>query len=725
MGYLKEFQTQITNRDFAKFLKLWEEYCTCDEADTDEIKTLLSALKASDFAKSFGPYVEMLIPLWQTIQTDEESYQILSLILDLQTTNSASLADLSLEALKKRHSSKISFQDREIQEALRLVGLRAKENFQSAISNFDLLIHLKKGNFVFHASGFGVGEIMDSSSLRELVTVEFENTSGMKQITFTNAFRSLIPLPSNHFLAKRFSDPDTFEKEARDNPLNVLKLMLKDLGPKNASEIKDELAELVIPEADWQKWWQNARAKLKKDTEIESPSNPKDAFILRKEAVSHEMQFLDILKKKTKFSDVLTASYNFIRDHSSRLKNNDLKNEISSRLETFLKSDSLNSAEKLQAYLCLDSLHGIKNEAEIAKILKSSDALDSLIEHIDIIVYKKLAITAIKTHLENWPIIYFRLLQTCNQGMLRDYLIKELVQGKHLDLLQKGLQELLDSPWENAELFVWYYHKLMNEADEGLPFQNKEGKNAFSDGLLVLLNRIENDPGQKELVKKIYMMTTAKRYSLIRQIFHESSLEFAKEFLLLATKCHTITDHDLKIWRSLVEVVHPSLAAVSGKKMSADATIWTTEACLLREQERLKKIATTNVIENAKEIESARALGDLRENSEYKSALEKRALIQREIKKLSMEISNARILTPADIQSEEVGVGSVIHTCDSSGNKIKFSIMGPWEADPENHVLSSQSKVGQGMIGLHVEDTFKFKEVEYKIEKLGSIFDEE
>lgn len=724
MGYLKEFQTQITNRDFAKFLKLWEEYCTCDEADTEEIRTLLSDLKASDFAKSFGPYVEMLIPLWQTIQKDEESYQILTLILDLQTTNSASLADLSLEALKNRHSSNISFQDRDIQEALRLVGLRAKDNFQSALSNFDLLIHLKKGNFVFHGSGFGVGEIMDSSSLRELVSVEFENTSGIKQITFTNAFRSLVPLPSTHFLAKRFSDPDMFEQEAKDNPLSVLKLLLKDLGPKTASEIKDELAELVIPEADWQKWWQNARAKLKKDTEIESPTNPKDPFILRKEAVSHEDQFLELIRKKTKFSETLAACYNFVRDHSSKLKNNDLKNEISSRLESFLNSGNINPAEKLQAYFCLDSFHGAKHEAEIAKILKSSDALDSLIEHIDIIVYKKLAITAIKTHLENWPAIYLRLLQTCNQGMLRDYLIKEL-QENNGPLLHKGLQDLLDSPWENAELFVWYYHKLMNETDEGLPFQNREGKNAFSEGILVLLNRIENDPGQKELVKKIYMMTSAKRYSLIRQIFQDSSLEFAKEFLLLATKCHTITDHDLKIWRSLVEVVHPSLASAGGKKAGADTTIWTTEATLLSEQERLKKIATTNVIENAKEIEAARALGDLRENSEYKSALEKRALIQREIKKLSMEISNARILTPADVQSDEVSVGSVIYATDPSGHKTKFTIMGPWEANPEKHILSSQSKVGQAMLGLHVEDSFKFKEVEYKIQKIGSIFDEE
>ena len=53
------------------------------------------------------------------------------------------------------------------------------------------------------------------------------------------------------------------------------------------------------------------------------------------------------------------------------------------------------------------------------------------------------------------------------------------------------------------------------------------------------------------------------------------------------------------------------------------------------------------MVENAREIEAARALGDLRENSEFKFAQERRARLQSELKTLSSTIkssthSNAR-----------------------------------------------------------------------------------
>ena len=55
---------------------------------------------------------------------------------------------------------------------------------------------------------------------------------------------------------------------------------------------------------------------------------------------------------------------------------------------------------------------------------------------------------------------------------------------------------------------------------------------------------------------------------------------------------------------------------------------------------------------NAREIEAARALGDLRENAEFKAALERRARLQSELKFLSDQIGKARILTPEDVVAE-------------------------------------------------------------------------
>lgn len=62
-------------------------------------------------------------------------------------------------------------------------------------------------------------------------------------------------------------------------------------------------------------------------------------------------------------------------------------------------------------------------------------------------------------------------------------------------------------------------------------------------------------------------MITNKRFALVRSIIEGTSLDFLKEFLLLVTKCQTFTDHDIKILRSLAEVVHPSLAGTTARKI--------------------------------------------------------------------------------------------------------------------------------------------------------------
>ena len=182
-----------------------------------------------------------------------------------------------------------------------------------------------------------------------------------------------------------------------------------------------------------------------------------------------------------------------------------------------------------------------------------------------------------------------------------------------------------------------------------------------------------------------------------------------------------VPDHDQKILRSLAEVVHPSLAAGKSRKSLHDHNIiWTTESGYLKTQARAKQIGTIEIVENAREIEAARALGDLRENSEYKFALEKRSRLQGELKTLSDELSRARLITPDDIYQNEVGIGSVITVEDSKKHPTVYTILGPWDADPDAHILSFQSKLAQAMCGLKVGDIFTFRDEEFKIQGIKS-----
>lgn len=721
MGYLEEFQTQINNRDFSKFLQLWEEYCTSDSVEAEEFIQLLKAIKNSDFAKLFGQCIETALPLWQTIVNENESYDVLKNLIDLETTNTAVLADISLEALKKRYGKQPEFNDR-----LRLVGMRNKENFQGCLSNYDLLAHMKNGKFVFHTGGWGAGEIVDISQVREQLAVEFENIPGRKHITFANAFKTLIPLSDDNFLARRFSNPDLLEKDAKENPVGIIKVLLRDLGPKTAAEIKDELCDLVIPEADWTKWWQGARAKIKKDTMIETPAHIKDFFRLRKSEVTHEERLQKAMHNKTDFDEVIQTSYNFVRDLPNMLKKPEVKSSLKAQILSLLNDPAITKAQELQILIFLDNhfSHNVVDKP-LTQFIKNLKNVEETVNSIEIIAFKKKALSLIREVRDDWGELFLSLLFSVQQSTLREYITKELNQGETQKAFGKAIKHLLDNPTNNPELFVWYFHKIVNKGNESLPYADKDGQCLFFEAFLILYSAIELKPEYRELIKKMYVLISGKRYAIVRYIIEGTKIDFIKEFLLLVSKCQTLSDHDIKILRSLAEVVHPSLGSSKARKhaQTDGNVIWTTEAGYLKTQDRARQLGTVEIIENAREIEAARALGDLRENSEYKFALEKRSRLQSELKTLSEMINRARLITPNDIHSNEVGVGSVVEIIDSKGSKISYSILGPWDADADSHVLSFQSKLAQAMIGLKVGETFEFRNEEFKIMGLKSYLD--
>lgn len=714
MSYLKEFKTQIENNDFSKFMQLWEEYCTNDIADIEELLEFFRMVKKSEMAKRFGQYVEMLLAQWQTIQNEKDSYIILREMIDLETTNSPVLAELAISALKKKYEKDPLFNDR-----LKLVGLRAKENFQGAISRYDLLAHLKKGNFVFHLGGWGTGEIIDVSTVREQIVIEFENIRGRKDLSFENAFKTLIPLEDSHFLTRRFSNPDLLEKEAMKDPVEIIRLLLKDLGPKNAAEIKDELCELVIPEASWTKWWQNTRPKIKKDTMIESPETLKGVFRLRKAEVSHAQRLQNAIHDKTDFDEIILTTYNFVRDLPDMLKGKDVKSSLKERLENLLVQPSLKPVQILQLCILLENYFDYQvPDRSVQKIVQSADNISELIQEIEISAFKKRVLVAVREGREDWVELFLSLLFTIPVSTLRDYILKELSREEMVQSLKSKLKELLNSPASYPEVFVWYFQKVINKED--VPFNDKEGQELFFEAFFVLFHQLEGKPDYRDLVKKMYQILSGKRYAVVRAVFEDASIGFVKEFLLLASKCQTFSDHDMKILRSLAEVVHPSLAPKKSKHKMDTHVIWTTEESYFKTQDKIRRIGTVDIVENAREIEAARALGDLRENSEYKFALEKRSRLQADLKMMSDQFNHARIITVQDIPTDEVGIGSVVELTDSQGKKVKYTILGPWDADVEKNILSFQSKLAQAMLGYRVGEKFQFREDEFTVMAIRS-----
>ncbi|MFZ0564850.1 MAG: GreA/GreB family elongation factor [Chlamydiales bacterium] len=716
MSYSEDFRQLIEEGQLANFLRLWEEYCLADQVQGEELKDILSLIKESNFAQTFGQFAETVLPLWKKVEDQQLADEVLCLVLDLQTTNSAFLADLAYEYLQKHFEADNKY----FKEKIRIVGLRSRRSFQGAISNFKLLTHMNKGSFVFHTGGWGVGEVMDISLLREHALFEFEGIMALKELSFDNAFKHLIPLPADHFLARRFGNPDALEKLGKEDPLELIRLLLRDLGPKTAQAIKDELSELVIPEKEWSKWWQTTRTKLKKDTKIKSPKWSKDPFMLREEEMPHEVRFKDLLNETKGIEAEILLIYNFSRDFPEVLKHEDLKQQVKSKLLVGLEEDEklplLTIARHIQIYFLLEDIFPKEFSGAGAEWIKKVEHFNDVLNLIEIIAFKKRALTVIRESFDNWTSIFLHLLFIIGQNPIRDYLFKELQNNEDTqELLVGKAHELLNNMTLYPEAFFWYFQKISGKKQ--VPLNDSENQRYFLEALLILLHYVEDKMEYRDLAKKIYQHLTTKRYQVVRTIIEGASIPYLKEFLLLASKCQIFSKHDLKILHNLAEVVQPTLSKKKGKQKEEDV-IWTTQEAFQKIQERVQHIGTVETVENAREIEAARALGDLRENSEYKFALEKRSRLQEELKRLTSDLNKARILTKNDISTDKVGVGATIHLLDSKGHKIHYTLLGPWDADPEHHILSFQSKLAQAMIGCKQGETFHFQGESYTVQKI-------
>jgi len=718
MSYLDEFKTQINNRDFHKFFQLWEEYCTSDHVDPKEFIQLLDTIKESDFRRLFGQLVETALPLWQCIEDKKEAYNVLKGLIDLETTNTSILADIAFQALKDRYGDEPKFRER-----IRQVGLRARENFQGALSNYDLLRHLEKGKFVFHTGGWGTGEVMDVSPIREQAAIEFENVTGIKYLTFENAFKTLIPLEDDHLLARRFADPDLLEAQAKKNPVRLMKDLLRDLGPKTASEIKEELCVLVIPEKEWAKWWQNTRSKLKKDTMVESANSLREPFKLREKEISHEEELDQEISEETDVNAIIQKAYTFARDLPSVFRKQEVKDSLRDNLLKILDQEDLSREQELQIILFLESMfeHQVEDR-KVKDFIRSMETIDDIINQIDIAAFKKKALFMVRKFRSDWVELFSRLLYTIQPNSIKDYILKELNDKNTKDLLEDKIKNLLLYPTRNPEAYIWYFQRLIKKNPGSIPYSSKEGQCKFLEGFLILLHHLEQKNNTREMTKKMYNILTTKRFVNLRYLLEGTAIDFVKEFLLLTSKCQTFSDHEKKIMRSLAHVVQPSLAPVKKKKgpLSDRNVLWTTEEGYLRTQGRAKHIATVEMVQNAKEVEEARALGDLRENAEYKFACERRARLQGELKMLGKQLNMARILTPLDISADEVGVGHIVAIETPAGELATFTILGPWEADPSVNIISYQSKFAQAMAGCGVGDQFTFRDEEYTIREIKS-----
>ncbi|HMA69256.1 MAG TPA: transcription elongation factor GreA [Candidatus Mcinerneyibacterium sp.] len=123
---------------------------------------------------------------------------------------------------------------------------------------------------------------------------------------------------------------------------------------------------------------------------------------------------------------------------------------------------------------------------------------------------------------------------------------------------------------------------------------------------------------------------------------------------------------------------------------------------LEEELKRLKSKERPKILEAIKE---AKALGDLSENAEYKTAKDKQRFLEDRISELQEKLSRAQILNGDNFQTDKIVLGSkvTVKNLDTEDKEV-FIIVSQEEADINENKISADSPIGSNLIGKKVGD---------------------
>ena len=135
---------------------------------------------------------------------------------------------------------------------------------------------------------------------------------------------------------------------------------------------------------------------------------------------------------------------------------------------------------------------------------------------------------------------------------------------------------------------------------------------------------------------------------------------------------------------------------------------------LLQEQENLIHVVRQDVI---RELQEARAQGDLSENADYDAARDRQARVEARIRDLEAMLANVEIIDDEAVSrkknSKTVKLGSTVKILDLESNEEEtYTIVGSVESDPLQGKLSNITPLAAAIIDSKVGDVVTVNQVE-------------
>ncbi len=140
--------------------------------------------------------------------------------------------------------------------------------------------------------------------------------------------------------------------------------------------------------------------------------------------------------------------------------------------------------------------------------------------------------------------------------------------------------------------------------------------------------------------------------------------------------------------------------------------------------EELDRLRTVRRREIAREIEKARAYGDISENAEYDAAKDAQAHNEQRIAELEAKLGKCRIIDDSLMPRDEVLIGATVKLHDmETGEEFEYMLVAEVEADYAQNKISVSSPVGKSLLGHKAGEVVEIEipagTLKYRIESIS------
>jgi len=563
---------------------------------------------------------------------------------------------------------------------------------------------LKPGTFCLHRS-WGFGRVAEWNLLLNQIVIDFTGKkSHPMQVQY--AAENLTPLGSEHFLARKASDLPSIKKLAAEDPVAVVRSIIESLGDQaTAAQIGEWLIGDVFTGAEWKRWWESTKKLLKASGAFSVPAKKTEPIQMRAEGISHADELIAAFHKARQPKEQIIATEQIIKFHQQFKEPEKQLQPIIATIENMAaRNQKMHPQLAFELIIARDDLlervpqlHTTHIGLTLSKLINDEEKrLLSILPKLTAAKEKKV-LQALPSALgQRWTERALQLLQGSHGRMVAQIarILGETGQQGELRLV---LEHSIREHSATSEMLAW----LCTEREGWSELITPELLGA----ILAALEREQHGaPGRASKLHRAFV----EDRQLLGQMLANTDIGIARDAvrrLQLSPLFDELTKRSLL---ARIIRIHPELETMITRAQPEEkaAPLIVSWSSLEKRKAEYEELVRVKIPENSKEIALARSYGDLSENFEFKAAKQMQSVLMRRKADLEQMLHNARGTSFKNVDISRVSIGTIIRLRNvETNNEESYTILGAWDGDPEQHIISYQTAIGQALLGHSVGET--------------------